>query len=403
MWTVGKCSVRVMLPEIIGSKLTDSPWNVISFERVLIYYDGPRLVLQRSRAGQLFLAWWNDSDEYVDRWVYLPLSAVRLHAVLSGSMPSLDALNNPEDGYLLVVDIDLETDSVVKTIMTTAEFLPHSSLPHEGARLNIPIPEEITGLHARERAHLLDVRIENGMESHTGRIGADIVGRLVGNLQRLLDAIGQAIWEEPTSTGPISNAVRERTRLDIVGAYAGSLGLLFETNKEDDLHGNSLARNSLEGLFDLLEASDEDIQQKVLSPRVAKNYSVFLSTIETPLSVASLRWSRPGDWDSRQSSITKESARNIKSKIQAVSSYIQDNLHLQGVIISGNIRTRRFQFRESGTGDRFGGRIHRQLASRANYIPLGSICRVILQPDFQVNEVTGEERLTYTLLSIVSL
>lgn len=392
-----------MLPEIEGTRLPSPPWNAFSFERVLDYYDGPRLLLKRSPAGQLYLAWWNDSHESIDRWIYLPLSKPRLYTILSGNLPCLDALDNPEDGYLLVVDVDLDSESDVQTIITTASALPQDSLPRKGARLNIPVPEDITGLPIRERAHLLDVKIDSVSPNHTGRVSAEIVGRFVGNLQRLLDAIGQAIWEEPTSTGPISKAVRERTQLDIVGAYAGSLGLIFETNKEDDLHGNSLARNSLEGLFDLLEASEDDLQQKVLSPRVAKNYSAFLSIIDTPLSIASLRWSQPGDWGPRQSSITKEVARNIKSKIQTVSSHIQDNLHLQGVIISGNIRTRRFQFRESGTGNRFGGRIHRQLASRASYIPLGSICRVVLQPDFQVNEITGEELPTYTLLSILPL
>jgi hypothetical protein len=133
-----------MLPEIKGVQISNFPWNDFAFERVLEYYDGPRLILQRSQAGQLYLAWWNDADGSVDRWIYLPLSERRLHDVLSGAMPALDALNNPEDGNLLVVDIDVDHDSVVQTIVTTTESIPRDSLPLEWSKLNIPMPEEIS-------------------------------------------------------------------------------------------------------------------------------------------------------------------------------------------------------------------------------------------------------------------
>ncbi len=135
-----------MLPEIKGVQISNFPWNDFAFERVLEYYDGPRLLLQRSQAGQLYLAWWNDADGSVDRWIYLPLSERRLHDVLSGAMPALGALNNPEDGNLLVVDIDVDHDSVVQTIVTTTKSIPQDSLPLEWSKLNIPVPEEISSV-----------------------------------------------------------------------------------------------------------------------------------------------------------------------------------------------------------------------------------------------------------------
>ena len=59
-----------------------------------MYYDGPKLLLRRTSAGQFFLAWWSDADADMERWVYLPVSESRLYQVLSGDIPS------PEDGYL---------------------------------------------------------------------------------------------------------------------------------------------------------------------------------------------------------------------------------------------------------------------------------------------------------------
>ena len=118
-------------------------------DRTLLYYDGPRLLLQRTLSGQLYLAWWNDADESIERWVYLPLSERRLHEVLTGEMPDLDALQNPEDGHIFVVDVDMDSDAVLQTIMTDADALPADTLPSPNVRLNIPVPAEVGGIPNR--------------------------------------------------------------------------------------------------------------------------------------------------------------------------------------------------------------------------------------------------------------
>ena len=132
-----------MLPEITGTAIPNPMWGGFSVDMVLDYYDGPRLMLQRSLAGQLYLAWWSDSNASTDRWVYLPLSEERLESILSGKISALDGLRNPEDGYIFVVDIDSDADSIAQTVMTTADTLPEDALPRPGARLNIPVPDEI--------------------------------------------------------------------------------------------------------------------------------------------------------------------------------------------------------------------------------------------------------------------
>ena len=81
----------------------------------------------------------------------MPVSETRLREILSGSVSPLDALSNPEDGNLLVVDIDVGIDSVNQTIVTTAASLPQDSLPLEWSKLNIPIPEENSGVPTKER------------------------------------------------------------------------------------------------------------------------------------------------------------------------------------------------------------------------------------------------------------
>ena len=89
----------------------------------------------------MYLGWWTDSDEAAERWVFLPLSPSRLYEILSGNVASLEALRSPEDGYLLVVDVDFDTGSALQTTRTNADALPKDSLPLEGARFNAPTEE----------------------------------------------------------------------------------------------------------------------------------------------------------------------------------------------------------------------------------------------------------------------
>ena len=393
-----------MLPPIQGQILPKPPWSAFSFDRVLQYYDGPRLLLQRNLSGQLFLAWWSDSDESADRWLYLPVSRARLRSILSGEMPDREALENPEDGDIFVVDIDVTNDSVVQTIMTNASALQDAMLPSQRVRLSIPMPEDFGDLPSREGAHLLNIRIQGDPSEQAERVSAKVLGQVLGDLQRLIDAIGHAQSGGLTTRGSIPNSIIQQTRLDPVSVYAGSFGVRLESNIQDDVFGQSLARSSLEGLFDLIdvgyEGSGLTTRLTQFKGRVAKNYIGFLTTIEDSVNEASLTWNPPGNAELRQTRITQESARNIKARIEAVTNEIKDSLTLEGTFIGGNTRTLRFEIEAFETRERFNGSIDRRAFSEVNRFPLRAPCRATLQPHLEVNTATGEERITYTLLSI---
>ena len=126
-----------MLDSIPGIMLPDLPWREITFDQVLLYYDGPRLLLRRTDDGQLYLAWWSDADESVDRWLYLPVTTSRLRDVLTGKTPSRNALNSPEEGYVLAVDVSSETDDIIQAVKTNASALPQDSIPLPGSRIGV--------------------------------------------------------------------------------------------------------------------------------------------------------------------------------------------------------------------------------------------------------------------------
>ena len=126
-----------MLNSIPGTTLPYLPWRDVTFDKVLQYYDGPRLLLRRTDDGQLYLAWWSDADESVERWLYLPVTRSRLHDVLTGKTTSRNALNSPEDGYVLALDVSSETDDIIQAVKTNASALSQDSIPLPGARLRL--------------------------------------------------------------------------------------------------------------------------------------------------------------------------------------------------------------------------------------------------------------------------
>lgn len=117
-----------MLSEIKGTRLTNPPLCELSLERVLDYYDRPLILLERDSAGRLYLVWWSDEDYGVERWICLPLSKARLHAITSGQMTPRYAMDHPEDGYLLVIDTDT-ADTVIQAVKTTSVAIPQDTLP----------------------------------------------------------------------------------------------------------------------------------------------------------------------------------------------------------------------------------------------------------------------------------
>ena len=394
-----------MLPTINGLSVP-FPCQHPVFEQVLEYYDGPRLILKRSGAGQLYLAWWNDEEGPVDRWIYLPVSESRLSNILSGNIRVMDAMRDPEEEYLMVVDVDVG-QGVIQSVATTVSSLSADSLPFDDVRLNVPLPDGVAGGPARERVHRLAVRI-----GHDARTSLEFVSRITSNIQRLLDSIGYSLVGTPTAHNRVrhDDIIKEQTRLNLVSTYAGSLGLLLETDKEDDHEGRSLVRNSLDGMFNLFErglfegdqASFALVERRLGTVeygriRVASRYRDLLSTIGTSENSASILWYQSGGRMAREFDLTPEFVMRTRDMAESMS---KDVMHLGGFFESGNIRTGWFRFREYRSDVSIGGRIHSYAVRDLTLVSLGRPCAVSVEPHLRFNRVTGEERTTYTFVRV---
>jgi hypothetical protein len=138
-------------------------------------------------------------------------------------MNSREAIDEPEDGLIIVVDLDVRGD-FSQVVLTDSSQVPSDALPTPDARLNLQIPEDIAQMPTKDRGHIIEVKLQS-QSSETGRVGAREMGMLLTNLQRLFDALGQASEGESTERGQIPDAVREKTKFELIGSFTGSFGM----------------------------------------------------------------------------------------------------------------------------------------------------------------------------------
>ena len=141
-----------------------------------------------------------------------------------------------------------------------------------------------------------------GQSDQTGRVGAQVVAQFIGNLQRLLNSLGQYYESDesgPISAGRIPRTILSKTRLDVMASYPGSMGIVLEAHDADDMFGDSLMSKSLAGLFELLEAGTDfeslKTQMMQYKSRVASNYGNLLGVIESSDSSVNFIWHKPED------------------------------------------------------------------------------------------------------------
>ena len=333
----------------------------------------------------------------------MPVSQSRLSNILSGDVRVMDAMRDPEENYLVVVDMHIGGD-VIQSVATTVSALPRDSLPFDDVRLNVSLPDYVPSGLARGRAHQLAVRI--GQDT---RVPLEFISRITNNIQRLVDSIGYAVvlvaLEFRSGRRPDNNIVKAETRLNLVGTYTGSVGLLLETDKEDDQEGRSLVRNSLDEMFNLFERGQLsfDFDERYLEGvgdrqvRVASRYHDLLTTLGTSSDSTSISWYRDGGQMTREFELTPEFVRDTRDRAESTP---LDIIRLIGAFESGNIRTGWFRFKEYGSDVSIGGRIHNRAVRNVAYVSLGRPCAVLVEPRLKSYRTTGETRSTYTFVHV---
>lgn len=86
----------------------DMRFDFSNFKKIadLVYYDGPFLSHYVSGKGDDYLFYWVDKDENDNRWLVSRVSLADLQKYIGKKLTLRELMENPNDGYLYVVDID---------------------------------------------------------------------------------------------------------------------------------------------------------------------------------------------------------------------------------------------------------------------------------------------------------
>jgi hypothetical protein len=72
----------------------------------LIFFDGPLLSLFENKEGDLYLYYWCDTNDTLNRWIILRVSIKSIKKYLSKKISLRDLILNPIDKFLYFVDMD---------------------------------------------------------------------------------------------------------------------------------------------------------------------------------------------------------------------------------------------------------------------------------------------------------
>ncbi|MGI2168570.1 DUF6575 domain-containing protein [Shewanella oncorhynchi] len=74
-----------------------SYFGTLEIVTVYEYYDGPRLFSAVNKVGSYYIAFWIDSNDLSDEWLYAPISHERLRNLEAGCIKLRDIFTYPDD------------------------------------------------------------------------------------------------------------------------------------------------------------------------------------------------------------------------------------------------------------------------------------------------------------------
>jgi hypothetical protein len=247
---------------------------------VFAFHDCPRLFTAQNATGQIYLAEWASEDEGADFWLLVPMSLSRYRELVSGEMDFRSAYVESETSFVYGANVHRSATATVQIGQISSAEVPDQLLPLAGERITekesalIPLAARILGNNDTvPSVPALDLRL-----SQEGRIlGVKALADFLKSLQGLSDAAYGIVGSARGRKG--------RPTLGIVGAYAGSLGLVISSVEATDPDGAKRTAATLEKVLRLIDAA-------VSIPEDLEHFSTF----ERPLKSV-LRWLDAHDVD----------------------------------------------------------------------------------------------------------
>lgn len=144
------------------SFLPNTPYfGRLSIRYTYVEYNGPRLFHASNRVGSDFIAFWIDSDEISDTWLYAPISESKLKLLNNGEIKLRDLFIYPDD---LVYKVITFFDSSKVSIVEDAGALTDDILPPADYIL-VPPPQKTKSRIKKDIAELYVASVNQGKVS----------------------------------------------------------------------------------------------------------------------------------------------------------------------------------------------------------------------------------------------
>ena len=122
----------------------DIQFDFSGFKKIadLICFEGPLLSHYASSKGDDYLFYWVDRNDRDNRWMVLRVNLASLQKYMAGNVSLLELIDNPNDGYLYLVDVDNSISYYNVKLVQPAD-LPEDYLPSADSFYAFePIPAE---------------------------------------------------------------------------------------------------------------------------------------------------------------------------------------------------------------------------------------------------------------------
>jgi hypothetical protein len=314
------------------------------------YYDGPRLFLCRNSAGLRYLGLWQGKTGENNKWLYLPLSLVRLEALKNREIDLKSAFVDSEDGIVFEVLI-ASPDFIanIRTIRSTE--LSDDILPVASEYLSDPLVVETPELH--DLARLASTENRESLRFTFSRqnltfLPARTAGQFALCIQDLLTRIAFELSGYPASAR-VPKTITELSELAVTRMSAGSFHIDLVALNSDPLLNRSI--HTLLTMF-----SGQDAPDRLFSPssKVAAAYESLLKVISASHVAVRVAWASPSGQISNSgelgTAVVGERLHMLSSELQ-VAADIPAEWKIEevaGLLVGVNIRTKDYEFFREG-------------------------------------------------------
>lgn len=420
----------------------------LRIREVLVDFDGPQLFACTSSMGGVYLVVHAEEAEHSDTWLYVPTTNVAIGKLKRGEMSIRTALvrNGTGIGFLATFD-SLSSRWTVETRRTDQledNLLPDPAeylTPERRTQVSVPdlfldkasttptvfraetwdvrtptkmweVDREVIDFFKEiktpvQRAatlggvHVLDLRLFRTASESRIDVPSQTLGRVLSQMQALVDACGEARLDRAKTAGPVKAEVRERTKLVAEAVFAGSFGIrLGSETRELDLEDK--VKSTFRDVVSLIDATTDLVKVrrllKGLGPRVTIALKAVARTLKKERLSLAVELGVPGLGRALKGSLLRRDLTALLRLLNRITSTKDRTIEVEGDLVAVNMRTHTFSIMTDE--ETFTGRIDPACVARVDQKKINASHKALIDVFVELNESSGEAEERYVLVDI---